>query len=166
MSLKQSYKDADPPIAHSSKRMARKKNIALVAHDHRKEDLIDWCDFNQGSLSKHNLFGTGTTGQLIADKVGLDVNRFSSGPLGGDLQIGAAISKHEIDMMIFFWDPLQAQPHDVDVKALLRIGVLYNIPVACNRSSADFMISSDLFDEEYGRFLVDYSQRFTKKIEE
>lgn len=165
MSLKKSYKDADPPIAHSSKKMAQKKNIALVAHDHRKEDLIDWCDFNQGSLSKHNLFGTGTTGQLIADKVGLDVHRFSSGPLGGDLQIGAAISKHEIDMMIFFWDPLQAQPHDVDVKALLRIGVLYNIPVACNRSSADFMISSELFDEEYGRFLVDYSQRFTKKIE-
>lgn len=166
MSPKTSYKDADPPIAHSSKKMAEKKNIALVAHDHRKEDLIDWCDFNQGSLSKHNLFGTGTTGQLIADNVGLDVNLFSSGPLGGDLQIGAAISRHEIDMMIFFWDPLQAQPHDVDVKALLRIGVLYNIPVACNRSSADFMISSDLLDEEYGRFLVDYSQRFTKDIKE
>lgn len=166
MSQNKSYKDADPPIAHSSKKMKEKKNIALIAHDHRKEDLIDWCDFNQGSLSKHNLYGTGTTGQLIADKVGLDVNRFSSGPLGGDLQIGAAISKHEIDMMIFFWDPLQAQPHDVDVKALLRIGVLYNIPMACNRSSADFMISSDLLDEEYGRFLVDYSQRFSKKIEE
>ncbi|HLR32156.1 MAG TPA: methylglyoxal synthase [Fodinibius sp.] len=165
MSLKKSYKDADPPIAHSSKKMSRKKNIALVAHDHRKEDLIDWCDFNQGSLSRHNLFGTGTTGKMIADKVGLDVNRFNSGPLGGDLQIGAAISKHDIDMMIFFWDPLQAQPHDVDVKALLRIGVLYNIPVACNRASADFIISSDLFNEEYSRFLVDYSQRFTKKID-
>lgn len=161
-----SYKNANPPIAHSSKNMTSTKNIALVAHDHRKEDLIDWCDFNQGSLSKHNLFGTGTTGQLIAEKIGLDVTRFSSGPLGGDLQIGAAISKHDIDMMIFFWDPLQAQPHDVDVKALLRIGVLYNIPVACNRSSADFMISSELFNDTYDRFLVDYSQRFTKEVDE
>lgn len=165
MSIKKSYKDADPPIAHSSVEMKKQKNIALIAHDHRKEDLIDWCDFNQGSLSKHKLFGTGTTGQMIADKVGLEINRFSSGPLGGDLQIGAAISENEIDMMIFFWDPLQAQPHDVDVKALLRIGVLYNIPMACNRSSADFMISSDLFDDTYDRFLVDYSQRFTKDID-
>ena len=164
--MSKSYKNANPPIAHSSKKMKRKKNIALIAHDHRKEDLIDWCDFNQGSLSEHNLYGTGTTGKMITDKVGLDVNPFSSGPLGGDLQIGAAISQEEIDMMIFFWDPLQAQPHDVDVKALLRIGVLYNIPMACNRSTADFMISSHLFDENYDRFLVDYSQRFTKDIEE
>src|SRR5699024_4181881 len=161
-----SYKNANPPIAHSSEKMKRKKNIALVAHDHRKEDLIDWCEFNRGSLSKHNLYGTGTTGKMIADKVDLDVNRFSSGPLGGDLQIGAAISQHEIDMMIFFWDPLQAQPHYVDGTALLRIGVLCNIPMACNRSTADFMISSHLFDENYDRFLVDYSQRFTKNVEE
>lgn len=158
------YKNADPPIAHSSKKMKKRKNIALIAHDHRKSDLIDWCEFNSGSLSEHNLFGTGTTGKLIADKVGLTVNRFQSGPLGGDLQIGAAIAEHKIDMMIFFWDPLQAQPHDVDVKALLRIGVLYNIPVACNRSSADFMISSDLMGSEYKRFLVDYSKRFTKEV--
>ena len=161
-----SYKNANPPIAHHSEKMHKKKNIALVAHDHRKEDLIDWCEFNKGSLSKHKLFGTGTTGQMIGERVGLSITRFSSGPLGGDLQIGAAISEHDIDMMIFFWDPLQAQPHDVDVKALLRIGVLYNIPMACNRSSADFMISSDLFEEEYDRFLVDYSQRFTKDIDE
>lgn len=165
MSIPKSYKNADPPIAHSSKKMKAKKNIALIAHDHRKEDLIDWCDFNQGSLSKHNLYGTGTTGTMIAEKIGLKINRFSSGPLGGDLQIGAAISQNDIDMMIFFWDPLQAQPHDVDVKALLRIGVLYNIPMACNRSSADFIISSELFDDEYDRFLVDYSQRFTKDID-
>jgi len=101
---------------------------------------------------------------MIADDVGLDINRFKSGPLGGDLQIGAAIADNNIDVMIFFWDPLQAQPHDVDVKALLRIGVLYNIPMACNRSSADFIISSGLMDEEYDRFLVDYSKRFSKDI--
>jgi len=160
-----SYKDADPPIAHSSKKMGKRKKIALIAHDHRKSDLIDWCEFNSGSLSKHKLYGTGTTGTMIADKVGLDVTPFNSGPLGGDLQIGAAISEHKIDMMIFFWDPLQAQPHDVDVKALLRIGVLYNIPIANNRASADFMISSDLMDEEYDRFMVDYSKRFSKDVD-
>lgn len=158
-----SYKDADPPIAHSSRKMEKKKNIALIAHDHRKSDLIDWCEYNSELLSHHNLFGTGTTGQLISEKLGLDVHRFSSGPLGGDLQIGAAIAEHGIDMMIFFWDPLQAQPHDVDVKALLRIGVVYNIPMACNRSSADFIISSGLMDKSYKRFLVDYSKRFTKE---
>jgi len=162
--MSKSYKNADPPIAHGSKKMKKKKNIALIAHDHRKSDLIDWCEFNSGSLSKHKLFGTGTTGQMIADEVGLEIHRFQSGPLGGDLQIGAAISQNDIDVMIFFWDPLQAQPHDVDVKALLRIGVLYNIPMACNRSSADFLISSNLIDEDYNRFLVDYSKRFTKDI--
>lgn len=161
-----SYKDSDPPIAHSSEMMKKKKNIALIAHDHRKADLIDWCEFNAGSLSRHNLFGTGTTGKMIANEVGLEVTCFKSGPLGGDLQIGAAIAENKIDVMIFFWDPLQAQPHDVDVKAILRIGVLYNIPVACNRSSADFIISSDLIDEDYNRFLVDYSRRFSKDIEQ
>lgn len=161
-----SYKDSDPPIAHGSLPMKQKKKIALIAHDHRKSDLIDWCDFNAGSLSKHKLFGTGTTGKMIVDKVGLDVTPFNSGPLGGDLQIGAAIAENKIDMMIFFWDPLQAQPHDVDVKALLRIGVLYNIPMACNRASADFLISSDMMDEKYDRFWVDYSKRFSKDVEE
>lgn len=160
-----SNKRKKQPVAPGSKILKRRKNIALIAHDHRKNDLIDWCEFNKGSLSKHKLFGTGTTGKLVADKVGLDIKRFSSGPLGGDLQIGASIVENTIDMMIFFWDPLQAQPHDVDVKALLRIGVLYNIPMACNRSSADFMISSQLLDEKYERYLVDYSQRFSKDIE-
>lgn len=160
-----SYKNSNPPIAHSSKKMGKKKNIALIAHDHRKMDLIDWCEYNFELLSKHNLFGTGTTGKMISDEVGLKIHRFKSGPLGGDLQIGASIVEQDIDMMIFFWDPLQAQPHDVDVKALLRIGVLYNIPMACNRSSADFMISSQLMDKTYSRFLVDYSERFIKDIE-
>nr|WP_212747582.1 methylglyoxal synthase [Fodinibius saliphilus] len=158
-------KKTEQPVAPGSKKMKKKKNIALIAHDHRKDDLIDWCDFNKGSLSKHNLFGTGTTGKLISEQIGLEVTRFNSGPLGGDLQIGASISENEIDMMIFFWDPLRAQPHDVDVKALLRIGVLYNIPMACNRSSADFLISTDLIDEEYDRFIVDYSKRFTKDVD-
>ncbi|MDX1639960.1 MAG: methylglyoxal synthase [Balneolaceae bacterium] len=157
-------KQTDPPIAHSSMRMSRKKNIALIAHDHRKRDLLDWAEFNSESLEKHNLFGTGTTGTLISEKLGLKVHCFKSGPLGGDLQIGAAIADNEIDVMIFFWDPLQAQPHDVDVKALLRIAVLNNIPIAQNRSSADFMISSPLMDETYDRFVVDYSKRFKKDI--
>lgn len=159
-----SYKDSDPPIAHRSKKMGTQKNIVLIAHDHRKADLIDWCDFNARSLEKHNLFGTGTTASLIAERVGLNVHAFKSGPLGGDLQIGSSIAEENIEIMIFFWDPLQTQPHDVDVKALLRIAVVYNIPVACNRASADFLISSTLMDEEYDRFLVDYSQRFTKNF--
>ncbi|MFH5886034.1 methylglyoxal synthase [Halalkalibaculum sp. DA3122] len=140
--------------------------MALIAHDHRKSDLLDWVEYNSESLKKHNLFGTGTTGSLISEKLELNVHCFKSGPLGGDLQIGAAISENEIDMMIFFWDPLQAQPHDVDVKALLRISVLYNIPVAQNRSSADFMISSQLIDETYDRFIVDYSKRFSKNFQD
>lgn len=153
------------PKAPASKKMKKKKNIVLIAHDHRKSDLLDWCDFNSELLSKHKLYGTGSTGKLITNKLNLDVHRFKSGPLGGDLQIGGAIVEQKIDVMIFFWDPLQAQPHDVDVKALLRIGVLYNIPMACNRSSADFLISSGLMDETYERFLVDYKDRFSKDFE-
>lgn len=144
--------------------MRPKKNIALIAHDHRKLDLLDWAEFNREKLSAHNLYGTGTTGSLAAKRLDLPVSTFKSGPLGGDLQIGSAIIDNEIDMMIFFWDPLLAQPHDVDVKALLRISVVYNIPIACNRSSADFLISSPLMDQKYDRFIVDYSQRFNKEI--
>lgn len=142
--------------------MEKQKRIALIAHDHCKNDLIDWCKTNQQALGHHRLFGTGTTSSLITDRVGLDIHPFSSGPLGGDLQVGASITEQNIDMMIFFWDPLEAQPHDVDVKALLRISVVYNIPLACNRSSADFMISSPYFDQPYSRTLIDYSKRFTK----
>ncbi|MCR9133309.1 MAG: methylglyoxal synthase [bacterium] len=145
--------------------MRPKKNIALIAHDHRKMDLLDWAEFNKEKLSGHNLFGTGTTGSLAAQRLGQSVFTFKSGPLGGDLQIGSAIIDNEIDIMIFFWDPLQAQPHDVDVKALLRISVVYNIPIACNRSSADFLISSPLMETPYDRFIVDYSRRFKKDIE-
>lgn len=149
----------DPSIVDHTVTMKPKKRIALVAHDYRKEDLLDWAEYNKDKLKKHELFGTGTTGGIIARQLGLDVHRFMSGPLGGDLQIGAAIAETKIDILIFFWDPLQPQPHDVDVKALLRIAVVYNIPVACDRSSADFIISSTLLEEPYKRFLVDYGKR-------
>ncbi|MEX0724016.1 MAG: methylglyoxal synthase [Gracilimonas sp.] len=157
-----SAKKMHPSIADSVLPMKPKKNIALIAHDHRKMDLLDWAEYNSEHLSNHNLFGTGTTGKLVSDKVGLPVFRFKSGPLGGDLQIGTAIVQNEIDVMIFFWDPLQAQPHDVDVKALQRISIVYNIPMACNRSSADFLITSPLMKQQYDRFIVDYSKRFNK----
>ncbi len=143
-------------------RMEKQKKIALVAHDNRKSDILDWVRFNKGSLSKHILYGTGTTGGLIADELGLKVHRFRSGPLGGDQQIGAKICENEIDFLIFFWDPMAAQPHDVDVKALLRLSAVYNIPVACNRATADFMISSVLMDEAYERQIIDYSKIFAK----
>ena len=125
------------------------KQIALIAHDNRKDDLLEWARFNRGTLSKHELHATGTTGALLSDELGLDVQRFLSGPLGGDQQIGAAIAEGRIDFVIFFWDPLEPHPHDVDVKAVLRIAVVRNVPIACNRSTADFLLSSPLMDEEY-----------------
>jgi len=151
----------------SSERLpiSARKHIALIAHDSRKADLLDWVDFNREKLTQHKLYGTGTTGGLIADKLGLDIHRFKSGPLGGDQQIGGAIADGQINMMIFFWDPLEPQSHDVDVKALQRIAVLYNIPIATNRSSADFLISSDLFNEPYDRYMVDYGKRLAKMME-
>jgi len=141
------------------KRMEKVKNIVLIAHDNRKKDLLEWVLYNRGTLSRHRLFATGTTGKIIQEKADLPVHRFISGPLGGDQQIGAKIVSGEIDFMVFFWDPLTAQPHDPDVKALLRIAVLYNVPMACNRSSADFVISSSLMDEAYNRVMVDYESR-------
>jgi methylglyoxal synthase len=126
-----------------------RKRIALIAHDNRKADLLAWARFNQGTLAKHDLYGTGTTGGLIAEELGLDVHLYLSGPLGGDQQVGAAIAEGRIDAVIFFWDPLAPHPHDVDVKALLRIAVVYNIPIACNRATADFILSSPLMAQEY-----------------
>lgn len=148
-----------PNIASHTSKMGEKKRIGLVAHDFRKMDLIDWADFNRDILMKHELYGTGTTGGLISQKLGLPVHTFISGPLGGDLQIGASIAESKLDILIFFWDPLQAQPHDVDVKALLRISIVYNIPLACDRSSADFLITSSLMNKTYERYLVDYGER-------
>ena len=131
--------------------MLKSKRIVLIAHDNRKPEMLEWARYNRGTLSKHELHATGTTGGLIADQLGLDVHRFLSGPLGGDQQVGAAIAEGRIDLVIFFWDPLEPHPHDVDVKALLRIAVVYNVPMACNRSTADFILSSPLMREEYTR---------------
>ena len=134
---------------------ALSKQIALIAHDHRKAELLEWSRYNRTTLSQHELFATGTTGQLLADELDLPVNRYLSGPLGGDQQVGAAIAEGRIDLVVFFSDPLAAHPHDVDVKALLRIAVLYNVPIACNRASADFMLSSPLMDSTYPRSIPD-----------
>jgi len=130
--------------------------IALIAHDHKKDDLVEWIKYNRGTLREHELYATGTTGKLVEKELNIHVNKMQSGPLGGDLQIGAMISEGKIDLLIFFWDPLEAQPHDPDIKALLRIAVVWNIPVACNRTSADYIISSPLMKEDYDRALPDY----------
>ena len=144
------------------------KRIALIAHDNCKADLVDWARYNRGTLSRHELFATGTTGGLLSRELGLEVTPYLSGPLGGDQQVGAAIAEGRLDFVIFFWDPLEAQPHDPDVKALIRIAVVWNIPVACNRASADFMISSPLMSSAYQRRLPDYQvhlERFQRPSE-
>ncbi|MCT4598761.1 MAG: methylglyoxal synthase [Vallitalea sp.] len=144
-------------------KMNSQKNIALVAHDNRKKDLIEWASKNKELLSKHFLYGTGTTGSLITKETNLPVRTYKSGPLGGDQQIGSRIIENDIDFLVFFWDPLEAQPHDPDVKALLRIAVLYDIPVASNVASADFIFSSPLMDKEYDRYIIDYGTRIKRK---
>lgn len=136
--------------------MNEKKKIALVAHDNKKRDLLEWALFNRDLLARHELYATGTTGKFLEEALGAQIIKLQSGPLGGDQQIGAKIAEGQIDFVIFFWDPLEPQPHDPDVKALLRIAVVWNIPVACNRASADFMISSSLMSSEYQRILPDY----------
>jgi methylglyoxal synthase len=139
--------------------MEVKKRIALVAHDHRKADLVQWVRENRISLSRHVLFATGGTGERVRREIGLEITSFLSGPLGGDQQIGSRIAEGKIDLLVFFWDPLEPQPHDPDVKALLRLAVLYNIPTASNRASADFLISSPLMEQPYERQQVDYAKR-------
>jgi methylglyoxal synthase len=134
-----------------------RKKIALVAHDNKKQDLLQWAKYNQAILRQHELYATGTTGGLLEQVLGIDITKLQSGPLGCDQQIGAKITEGMIDFMIFFWDPLEPVPHDTDVKALLRVAVVWNIPVACNRASADFMISSPLMVGEYERLVPDYA---------
>ena len=140
-----------------------KKRIALVAHDNRKKDLVEWADHNSKILSEYEIYATGTTGKLLEGKMP-NVNKLKSGPLGGDQQLGALIAEGKIDYMIFFWDPMQPQPHDVDVKALLRIAVLFNIPTACNRATADFVISSPLLAGDYQAARKDYSDYTNRTV--
>ena len=133
--------------------MPQRKRIALIAHDNCKSGLLDWARYNRGTLADHELFATGTTGALLSGELELTVTRFLSGPLGGDQQVGAGIAEGRIDFVIFFWDPLEPHPHDVDVKALLRIAVVYNVPIACNRATADFLLSSPLIVSRYKRLM-------------
>jgi len=140
------------------------KKIALVAHDNKKQDLVDWAKYNRDLLAHHEVYATGTTGEILEQALGFKIIRLQSGPLGGDQQIGAKIVDGEIDFLIFFWDPLEPMPHDPDVKALLRMAVVWNIPIACNRATADFMISSPLMDGQYDRLVPDYQGYRTRKI--
>lgn len=142
--------------------LPRQKRIALIAHDASKPDLLAWVKYNQEILSSHTLYATGATGNMISESTSLTIHQFKSGPLGGDMQIGARIAEGDIDFLIFFWDPLEPQPHDPDIKALLRLAVLYNIPTACNRSTADFLIASPFMSQPYNRILNEYDSHFKR----
>ena len=142
----------------------RVRKIALIAHDHKKSDLVEWARFNRGTLARHELFATGTTGRVVEEVLGVPVRQLQSGPIGGDQQIGAMIVDGQIDFLIFFWDPLEPQPHDPDVKALLRLAVVWNIPAACNRATADYMISSPLMSSDYERLVPDYGAYLARPI--
>ncbi|XOQ45073.1 MAG: methylglyoxal synthase [Clostridium sp.] len=144
--------------------IGKQKTIALIAHDGKKQELIDWCAANKKILSKHFLCGTGTTARLVAEKTGLPVKGYNSGPLGGDQQIGAKIVEGIIDFVIFFSDPLEAQPHDPDVKALLRIAQVYDIPIANNKATADFMIHSTLMNQEYEHKVINFKQNIINRV--
>ena len=149
---------------HVDFEIGRQKHIALVAHDGKKQEMVDWCDKNKDILKNHFLCGTGTTARLIAEKTGLPVRAYNSGPLGGDQQIGAKIVEGGIDFMVFLWDPLEAQPHDPDVKALLRIAVVYDIPVANNLATADFMLTSEYMNKPYSRKVLNFSATVEERV--
>jgi methylglyoxal synthase len=142
------------------------KHIALVAHDNKKKDLIEWAYYNRTVLSQHELIATGTTGKLLEEKLNRPVKKLLSGPLGGDQQMGAMVAEERLDMMVFFWDPMEAQPHDSDVKALLRLAVAWNILMACNRTTADFILTSVLMQEDYPVVIPDYSGYLTRRLVE
>ncbi|HEX8997449.1 MAG TPA: methylglyoxal synthase [Ktedonobacterales bacterium] len=146
--------------------MQHMKRIALVAHDNQKRDLMEWAEYNRDLLRQHHLIATGTTGKLLEETLELDVQKLHSGPLGGDQQIGAIIAQRELDLLIFFWDPMQTQPHDSDVKALLRIATVWNVPVACNRASADFMVTSPLLGGAYRGATPSYERHAARSLPE
>ncbi len=148
----------------STRIMNAKKRVALVAHDNKKKELVDWAVYNKTVLNKHRLYATGTTGALLEKALDQSVSTFLSGPLGGDQQIGAAIAEGKIDILIFFWDPMEAQPHDPDIKALLRVAATWNIPVACDRATADFILTSPLMHQEYEAILPDYSAYIRRSV--
>jgi len=151
-------------MAYKEINMKPDKRIALVAHDNKKQDLVEWAKFNRDLLAHHKVYATGTTGEMLERELGFEITKLQSGPLGGDQQVGAMISNDEINFLIFFWDPLEPMPHDPDVKALLRMAAVWNIPIACNRASADFMISSPLMDGEYSRLIPDYNGYLKRRI--
>lgn len=144
--------------------LSSRKDIALVAHDNKKNELIEWAFYNRSTLAKHKLYATGTTGSMLEKALDQPITKFLSGPLGGDQQVGARIAEGKLDVLIFFWDPMEAQPHDPDIKALLRVAATWNIPVACNRATADFMLTSPLMHEEYVAILTDYSFYTNRKL--
>jgi methylglyoxal synthase len=163
--MKLIWKGATKIMANRKIPMEPDKKIALVAHDNKKRDLVEWAKFNRDLLAHHQVFATGTTGKVLEKELGFKIVRLKSGPLGGDQQIGAKIVDNKIDFLIFFWDPLEPMPHDPDVKALLRMAVVWNIPIACNRASADFMISSPLMDGQYDRLVPDYEDYTNRKLD-
>lgn len=144
--------------------LATRKRIALVAHDNMKDEIIEWAVYNKTALSKHILYATGTTGRLLEEALNQPISKFLSGPLGGDQQIGASIAEGKLDALVFFWDPMEAQPHDPDIKALLRVAATWNIPTACNRATADFLLTSPLMYQEYETILADFSSYTNRKL--
>ncbi len=146
------------------RKILSRKRIALVAHDNKKKDLIDWAFYNRTALARHELIATGTTGKLMEEKLDRPIKKILSGPLGGDQQLGAMIAEGKVDVLIFFWDPMEAQPHDSDVKALLRLGVAWNIILACDRATADFILTSPLMMYEYDTIIPDYTSYLTRRV--
>ena len=147
-----------------TRKLNNRKRIALVAHDNKKSELIDWAVFNKTTLAKHRLFATGTTGILLENALDQSITKLLSGPLGGDQQIGAMIAENKLDILIFFWDPMEAQPHDPDIKALLRVAVTWNLLIACDRATADFILTSPLMQQEYESMITDYSTYMNRKL--
>jgi methylglyoxal synthase len=148
----------------SVKTLKARKRVALIAHDHKKPELIEWAVYNKAVLSRHELYATGTTGRLLEEQLDVPVRKMLSGPLGGDQQIGAMVAEGDLDAVIFFWDPMEALPHDPDIKALLRLCAVWNIPMACNRTTADFLLTSPLMHQDYEAILPDYTQYLGRKV--